>query len=217
MASVVDICNLALSNIRAGSINNLNEASLQAQICRLKYPAVRDQVLRDAPWQFARKLQALSLTNVDLFNWSYAYQYPSDCLKVRKLILNFEQYSQGAGGTSYYDSTYQLTPDPDQQIRYRIYNEDGVKLIAANEPELRAEYTVRVEDPNLYDAIFVQVLSHLLASEVAIPIVGADKGRQFRSDELTIYQQYIDAGVATDMDEQFEEQPESDFIKIRSS
>ena len=42
MASEVEICNLALSNIRAGSINSLTEGSLQAQICKLKYPILRD-------------------------------------------------------------------------------------------------------------------------------------------------------------------------------
>ena len=45
MTSVVDICNLALSNIRAGSINNIDEVSLQAQQCKLKYPFMRDRLL----------------------------------------------------------------------------------------------------------------------------------------------------------------------------
>jgi hypothetical protein len=218
MASVVDICNLALSNVRAGSINSLTESSLQAQVCRLKYPVLRDQLLRDAPWQFARKLEALALTTEDLFNWSYAYQYPSDCVTIRRLILNHEQYAQGTQDrtTLYRDEIYQLQPDPDSQIKYRVFNQDGNKLIAANEPDLRAEYTVGVEDPNLFDPLFIQALSHLLASEVAIPIVGAEKGRKFREDELQIYTAYLNSAIAVDSDEQYEAPPESDFIKIRS-
>jgi len=219
MASEVDICNLALSNIRAGSINSLTQSTLQAQICRLKYPILREQLLRDAPWQFARKLEALAVTTIDLFNWSYAYAYPSDCLKIRVLILNYEQYGQGDANrtTLYRDEIYQLQPDADTQIKYRVFNQDGTKVIAANEPDLRAEYTVSVTDPNLFDSLFVQTLSHLLASEIAIPIVGTEKGRQLRSDELQIYDTYLKAAISADSDEQYEVQTESDFIKVRSS
>lgn len=218
MTSVVEICNLALSNIRGGSINSLDEASLQAQLCKLKYPVMRDQALRDGQWQFARKLEALALTTTDLFNWSYAYQYPGDCLKLRKLIINYEQYQQGGIDRTalYLDEIYRLQPDPGQQIKHRIYNEDGNLLILANEPDLRAEYTVRVEDPNLYDSLFVQTLSHLLAAELAIPVVGTEKGRVLRADSLTIYESMINAATVADLDEQYEPQPESDFIRVRS-
>ena len=82
MASDVEICNIALSNIRAGSINSLDENSLQAQQCKLKYALLRDRMLTEVPWTFNRKIRALSVLTTEIFNWAYAYQYPTDCLKI---------------------------------------------------------------------------------------------------------------------------------------
>ena len=46
MASEIDICNLALGHIRAGTINSLDEGSVQAKQCKLKYPIMRDQITK---------------------------------------------------------------------------------------------------------------------------------------------------------------------------
>lgn len=217
MASVIEICNLALSNIRAGSINSLTEASLAAQQCKLKYPFIRDQVLRDAPWQFARKVEPLAQLSLDVFNWAYAYQYPSDCLNIRKLILNIENINQGTGDTvSRYRRPLesQLSLDT-YAVQYEVQNEGGNKIIVANDAELRAEYTLRVEDPNLYDSQFIMALSHLLAAELAIPLVGAELGRQLKSDNLQLYGNYINSAVANNMNEQHQNTPDSEFITVR--
>lgn len=203
MASEVELCNMALSNIRAGSINSFNEASLQAQQCKLKYPFLRDMLLRDVPWNFAHKVDALALLTDDLFNWAYAYQYPSDCLYINKLILSFETF--GSAGEIY-------TPDLDRQVKYEIQNVDGNRVIAANEPGLRVSYRMRVIDPNLFDTLFIQTFVQLLTSELAIPIVGAEVGRQFRSDAFQIYKSYLEEATATNGNEGYTEPTDSDFI-----
>ena len=95
MASEVEICNLALSNIRAGSINSLNEGSVQAQLCKLKYPILRDRCLREIPWQFNHKIRALAPVTTDIFNWGYAYSYPVDCLKIHRLVGSYEELPMG--------------------------------------------------------------------------------------------------------------------------
>ena len=100
MASVVEICNLALSNIRAGSINNINEKTVAAENCKLKYNVLRDQLLRDAPWKFAHVVEPLALLTVTLPGWTYAYQHPSDCVGINHLTTSI--------GT-------------DQQIRFNIF------------------------------------------------------------------------------------------------
>lgn len=203
MASEVELCNMALSNIRAGSINSFNEASLQAQQCKLKYPFLRDMLLRDVPWNFAHKVDPLALLTDDLFNWAYAYQYPSDCLYINKLILSFETF--GSAGEIY-------TPDLDRQVKYEIQNVDGNRVIAANEPGLRVSYRKRVTDPNLFDTLFIQTFVQLLTSELAIPIVGAEVGRQFRSDAFKIYKSYLEEATATNGNEGYTEPTDSDFI-----
>lgn len=216
MTSEVEICNLALSNIRGGSINSLTESSVQAQNCKLKYPLMRDQLMRDAPWQFAHKIKALALLTDELFNWANVYQYPSDCLQINRLLLNFEEVESGNALSNWYYDPALLAPNPDRQVKYQIYNTDDNRVIGANETELRIDYRAKITDPNLFDSQFVIMFSYLLSSELAIPIVGGKLGREFRADSLKIYQQYYDAAVASNENEQYIPPAESDFVTIRS-
>lgn len=215
MTSEVEICNLALSHIRARSINSLTETSLEAQQCKLKYEPLRDFLLRDAPWNFAQRIEPLALTTKEVFNWVYVYQYPSSCLHVNRLILNYEEFTanDGAYRARHIEDIY--TPDLGRQVKYRKMNVDGSLVIVANEPDLRIDYRSRVTNPNLFDPTFILALSHLLAAELAMAITGGDTGRKLRSDELQIYQSYIDAAVASDLNESYDESVDSEFITIR--
>ena len=63
MASVIEICNRALSNIgNSRSINSLTEASKEAGQCSLHFDACRDAALADFDWNFATKRLALADT-----------------------------------------------------------------------------------------------------------------------------------------------------------
>lgn len=54
MASVIEICNRALSNIgNSRSINSLTEASKEAGQCSLHFDSCRDAALADFDWNFA--------------------------------------------------------------------------------------------------------------------------------------------------------------------
>ena len=88
MASVVEICNRALSYIgNSRSINSLTEASKEAGECSLHFEACRDAVLSDFDWNFATKRVALADTSNPPPDWEYAYQYPSDCLRITEIML----------------------------------------------------------------------------------------------------------------------------------
>lgn len=215
MSSEVEICNLALSNIRAGSINSLNEQSLQAQICKLKYPFMRDRCLRDGSWQFNRKITALALLDTDIYNWVYAYQYPSDCLIIHRLIGSQEQANSAGVSPRTLDS--QLIPIGNlrQQIPYEVFNFNDKKVIGCNSSGIRIDYAAKTENTNLYSDDFILALSHLLASEIAIPIIGAEAGRTLRSDSLQIYTSYLNAAMAHDMNDRYLDSNESDFISVR--
>jgi len=216
MASEVEIANLALSNIRAGSINSLNEASLQAQQCKLKYPVVRDMLLRDFPWQFAHSIAPLALLTDEIFNYAYTYQYPSDCLYVNRLILNWEsvEANESAISTRYYDRDL-YGPNLKAQVAYSVFNISGNKVIASNEQDLRIDYRARVTDPNLFDSTFIMALAHLLAAEVAISIVGVEAGRVLRSESLKMYNTYVASAANSNMNEQYHESSDSEFITGR--
>jgi len=217
MASEVEISNLALSNIRAGSINSLNEASLQAQVCKLKYPIIRDMILTEIPWGFARTIQGLAVLTTDIFNWTYAYQYPSDCLKINRLIGSQEELSNADADVISRMIDSQLLPISDMrpQVPYEVFNFSDNKIIASNESSLRIEYVKKITDPNLFTTLFIMAFSHLLAAEVAIPIIGVENGRQLRSDSLKMYKEYLSAAESDDMNEQYFVQTISEFETVR--
>lgn len=214
MTSEVTICNMALSHIRGGSINSLTEPSIQAQQCKLLYPVLRDMVLEAAPWQFATRIDELALlSDVTVFNWLYAYQRPTDCLKIKRLILNWETVSQT--DDQFYGNRLPIV-NTKAPVPYQIFNVADNRVIAANYPDLRIEYTIRITDPNLFSTQFVMALARLLASELAVPIAGEAAGRKFQSDSLSIYQKYIGSAMASNANEQYEETPDSEFITVRN-
>lgn len=217
MTSVVDICNLGLSNIRAGSINSLDEGSLQAQQCKLQYPFLRDRLLAEIPWSFNRKIKPLSVLTTDIFNWAYAYAYPSDCLKIQRLVGAHEQLLNGSADVISRRLDSQLLPVSSirAQVSYAIFNFENVKTIGANEAELRLDYSAKITDPNLFSSDFIMAFSHLLGAQLAIPIIGDKVGRQLRSDSMQIYQSYLNSAIANDMNEQYDEPALSEFETIR--
>lgn len=215
MATEVDICNQALSFIRGGFINSLTEASTQARYCKSFFDDVRDTVLRDGSWNFATKIEPLALRTDDVYNWVYCYQYPSDCMKVQRLILNYEQFSADSG--VYRTRQYQDLgrPDIDRFIKHKVMNVNGEMVIVANEPDLRIQYTSKVTNMGLFPVDVRKAMAHLLASELAVPITGAQLGRAMKSDELTLYQNYLSAANSNDGNDNYQEPPESDFILAR--
>jgi hypothetical protein len=214
MASEVTICNLALSHIRGGSINALTEASIQAQQCKLLYPILRDMVLESAPWQFATKIESLALlTNTTVFNWMNSYQYPTDCLKIKRLILNWETVNRT--DNQFYGTNIPVV-NTQAPVPYQIVNVDGNRVIASNYSDLRIEYTTRVIDPNLFSNQYMLALSHLLASELAVPIAGSAEGRKYKSDSLHQYNSYIRSAMMNNMNEQFMTIPDSQFVTVRN-
>ena len=217
MASEVEICNIALSNVRAGSINSLTEGSLQAQQCKLKYFLLRDRLLAEIPWSFNRQIKALSVLTTEIFNWTYAYQYPVDCLKIHRLVGKHEQLLNADADVVSRLLDSQLLPlrDLRTQIPYEVFNFDDNRTIGTNEANLRVDYASKIINPNLFSIDFILAFSHLLSSEIAIPIVGVENGRQLRNDSLQLYKQYLDAAIANDMNDQYDTPALSEFETIR--
>ena len=224
MASVVQICNLALSEIRASSINNLREGSLAADLCALHYPIARDQVLRDAPWQFAHKIAPLALLDMSqfkVFNWAYTYQYPGDALLLNRLIINFESVEADQRDFfvryRYRDEFLEnFFPNVRAQVEYEILNVNNTKVIVANEPQLRVDYVSQVDNPQEFDSLFTIAVAHLLASRIAVGLVGVELGLQLKSVSLQQYQLEIDAAIAANNNEQYHYVNDSDLVTVRN-
>jgi hypothetical protein len=99
----VALYNLALDAIGArGKISLPTEQSREAEACNLWFPNIRDQVLASAPWPEATKMERLALVSTqDDDTWAqgeprpdltYAYSFPSDCLRPQYLS-DFSQFA----------------------------------------------------------------------------------------------------------------------------
>ena len=189
-------------------------------MCLLKYPLMRDFLLNDLPWQFAHALQPLAVLTTELFNWPYAYQYPSDCMRINRLVGAYEEQTltgEGSVVSQYrpWAENFVSADELRQQIPYEIFNVGDNRVIGARETDLRVDYRREITNPDLFSSPFIIALSHLLAAEIAIPIVGAELGRQLRADSYKVYQDYIDNATIHDMNEQYNEPGNSEYVNVR--
>lgn len=120
MASAVDICNLALSNLgQRISINSISPANTPVeQHCAMLYPIARSAVLEARDWTFALTRSALAeLSSSPTAHWEYAYAKPSDC---RRIVRIFPEESTSDNDTLDYllEGTSILTSQPAGEILY---------------------------------------------------------------------------------------------------
>lgn len=217
MTSAVEIYNMALSNVRGGSINSFNDSSVQAQQGKLKYAFMRDRLLSEASWGFNHRLEPLAVLTTEIFNWAYAYAYPSGCLKINRLVNSYEELANVDADVISRLIDSQLLPIRDSRVAvpYEIFNFNNVRTIGANETDLHVDYRVKITEPNLFSQDFILALSHLISSEIAISIVGIKEGRELRKDSLAIYNQYLNSAIANDANESHADVPLSEFETVR--
>ena len=158
MASEVEIARLALQHLGDRyDITSLDEASPEAEQVNLVYAEVRDMMLREHPWKFARKYSTPAQhTGTVPGNWSYMFQYPSDCVRMVRLV---NPLGDGA------------TPLRFEVARY-VSGGTDIRVVLCDEDEPTFEYTARITDPNEYDPHFITAFSYRLAQYIAVPITG---------------------------------------------
>jgi hypothetical protein len=153
-ATETTICNQALGKLGARRVIDLDEESTEARACRLHYAETRDEVLRAHRWNFAIKRDSLTqLSTPPKFGWAFQYELPIDCLRV------FEVNGWELG------------------VRPGFWEVEG-RVLLLNEDVANIRYIQRVEDANLFDALFVEALALKLASKIARPINGSSEMSQ---------------------------------------
>ena len=173
----VDIANLALSRVRAGTIGSLLEQSPQAEQCRILYPNARDEVLSMTDWPFARFTLQLGLKTEKPAEWQYGYAYPNDCHVLRYLLPSADSVVNSINNvddrfTEYEQNQYDFSVE---------LNSDNELTIVTNLQEARAVYTKKVTDVRLYGSLVINLIAWRLASDLAIPL-GGDAGGRYRSE-----------------------------------
>lgn len=155
MPSVVDVCNRALDKLGHGAITSLSDGTTAANLVDRNWPLVRDQVLRDHPWNFAvgRKILAPDST-APVWGFSYKHPLPADFLRLLEV----------------------------RDLSANEYQVEG-KFIYTDEDTLYIRYIKQVTDPNQYDALFIDVVSSRLAYELAESLTQSNKKRELAWSE----------------------------------
>jgi len=206
MASEVDICNQALQAIGTRtSMTSLDEDSPEARQCQLVYSSCRDQLLRAAHWDFAKKTDIAGLLKsapdtpefqgeVSQGGWShkypppgwlYEYAMPADCLFIRHVVPN--TFTQGfsvplfSGGISANSSP--ITGSVKFEKATDEINGVDTTVILTNQPQALLIYTKRVTVVNLFDPLFFDALVSAVAANIAIPLTGDKTLASMKSKE----------------------------------
>lgn len=181
MTTDVDIANMAIDAVSGRtSIASFTDGSKEASTCARHYENVITSILRMVPWGWARKQANLTLMADATAGgavptpWTYKYQYPSDCKKLRYIVPMYQsvQPSSMVAGTPV-TPIYRGPP-----IKW-ILNSDvdaqnnPVATILTNQPQAIGVWTCR-PSVNLFDDLFIDAVVGALATRICIPI-GGDK------------------------------------------
>lgn len=170
MASVVDICNLALSYLGDdATVSSIDppEGSAQAEHCARFYPIARDSLLQypGVAWGFATRTTTLAALSSNPTDWQYAYTAPTDLLTPIAIL------PRDAQGRS--------------QSFSRERHPDGYDVIYADQEDATLEYVGRIEDPAWFPPLFIEALAWKLAAMIAGPLIKGAEGAK-RAQECTV-------------------------------
>jgi hypothetical protein len=143
MATDIEIVNSAIAKLRGRPILSFNDNSVEARVATTLYHPKRKSLLRSHPWNFATRRVALPVLSGVTIPWEYttAFQLPSDTLRLL--------------GTD-------ISPDED-------WTHEGWRVLA-NRSEVNAKILYDLTDSSKFDACFCEVLSYILAADMALPL-----------------------------------------------
>lgn len=142
--SDVDIANRALVQIGGNTITSLADTTPEAVVVAAWYATARDEVIVAHPWNFALTRATLAQIVSPGVNWDYAfaYQLPTDCLRVLE------------------------TSWDDEESPWVV---EGRKLWIS-EGSVSIKYLASVTDPSQFSKGFEQAFTYKLAAQIAYPI-----------------------------------------------
>ena len=158
-SSKTEICNIALSHLGQGQeIANMDtENSEAASACRRFYELAKDEVMRDFDWPFLTRFASLALVDEDpTTEWAYSYRYPTDCLKIRRILSGDRNDSLQS------------------RITYKVAQDDTGSLVLTDMQNAEMEYTYKEDDTGKFPADFVAALSYKLAFYISPRLTKGD-------------------------------------------
>tara|TARA_R110000824_G_scaffold329221_2_gene516041 strand:+ start:1850 stop:2404 length:555 start_codon:yes stop_codon:yes gene_type:complete len=140
----VEIANRAITFLGGTTITALTDDTKEGRAVLRLYEQTRDQILRDHPWNFAiRRVQIAANTTSPVFEYTNAFDWPVDCLRIIEV-----------------DTTEEWAVE-------------GRQIVTDASAPLDVVYVHQVTDANLFDAKFIEVYSLRLAADIAYDITAS--------------------------------------------
>lgn len=169
MASEVDIANLALFKLGAGSITSLDEEDPKAVAMNIAFATIRDSELRKRRWRFSLARHSLpALASAPAFGYQRKFQFPDGCLRV----IQIGEYDLGPNLSDYRSAPTEL------------WSIEGRAILTNLDAPLKVRTIQRITDTTQYDANFVEAFASRLAYTCCERITQSDSKK---ADALTDY------------------------------
>lgn len=185
--SKVAIANLALQKLGAKRIESLTQDHPNARSINACFDAVRDTLLRQYDWSFAIKRGSIAADG-DGPTWGDwdRFSLPNDFIR----LLRDNETGQA----------------PDWKI-------EGQYILSADGAPLEIRYIARIEDPNFYDACFVDALAAALAFQCCEEITGSTgKQDRARADKMDAIAEGYRTGA---IEKDGQDSPEDEWVAAR--
>lgn len=130
MSGQIEIINVALSRIGANDIQSLDQGTEEQRLAVNLWNTARRACLRDHTWNFAVKdVELNSVAGYTPFQYQYAYQLPTDCIRLLQFYGNPVFKIQGR---------QILTNESTCKIKY-VYDEEDPSVWDASFTDLMAQ------------------------------------------------------------------------------
>lgn len=169
MPSSIDISSNALLLIGDNPISSFDDPGAGAQVAAAIYPETKKRLLSQHPWSFATKqqrLNRLSQAPDRLTNYLYAFQLPTDLIR----IWNIQGHSDYMlVGNLLYSNQKQL-------LCTYIFDVDEVNLpphfVKSLEYSLASDFAIAVTEDNTRAGLYEQKYKSLISEAMAIDSQG---------------------------------------------
>jgi hypothetical protein len=194
MASTVEVANGALDRLGAERIVSLTENSTNARTMNAVLVPIRDRLLRQHPWNFSiKRAQLAASSTAPAHTRNNAFPLPPTCLRL-------------------------LPRDPEANnlaSDWQIENHLGTPAIITNDSApLDIRYVAQIADPNVMDALFVELWSVEMAFATCKKITGSNALKEsLREDRKTILSDARRNNAYENVAQQF---PDDSFITVRT-
>ena len=208
MASVVDICNLALAHLGDNAtIASIDppEGSAQAEHCQRFYPIARDTLLEMHSWSFATKRAYGAEVENTWPMWQYAYAMPADAHDIISVLPPEarDDYSTTFTPETYPDfyTNYSPSVAAGQYVPQKFAVEvaaDGSEIILTNQQQAVLRYHAKITDATKFSPLFTVTVSWHLASMLAGPVIKGDQGAAEGKRCITMMNLYLGKAMEAD-------------------